>query len=676
MRRLTIRGVLLAAAFVNLCAIGSSFAGELRAWGLDRDGQVSNVPTGSDFVAVAAGDAHGLALKSDGTVVAWGQNDDGECNVPEGTYKAIGAGADFSLAIRTDGSIAAWGYDGQRQVSSVPEGHDFVAVDGGELFAVALKADGSIVAWGYDRWGQVSDAPTGTGFKAAMAGDDHAVALAADGSLICWGYWAAIENVPTSGAYAAIAAGGAFCLGLKDDGSIVWWGSDSDGCDTDVVPTGTDFADVAAGYLHGLALKKDGSIIGWGAGVDKSGNPNWGQAVPPEGNNFTALACGLYFSAALAGKDDSGGDDDDDATIFTEDFNDDSLSDSWMLQSEDLSNCSLQEANQRLELITTAKASGISAYCVGSGWQIDPKADFSFKVNYHYSAITKEDGWMFVGIVPDANDLDANYVKFGVGCDSEYPYIWYESIDGTDKQLDYSGRRVDDGALYVSYSAASDELYLSTEGYGSENAWAVISGALQTSWRGAAVTVLLGGGAEGLELTPGDAWLDDFVIETGTLSRPAADPISDVYRFWSPVTQRHFYTIDAAERDYLIANYSNFWTYEGAVFKAATEAFQEGLLPVYRFWSDVYASHFYTIDEAEKAYLIEMYSDVWTFECTAFYAYPEGRQPSGCVPVYRFWKLTDNSHFYTIDEAERDMLMKDYSSIYTYEGIAYYAYGL
>ncbi|MEN6575860.1 MAG: hypothetical protein ABFD90_05905 [Phycisphaerales bacterium] len=183
----TIHHVLVAAVLVSLCAVGLSQAGELRAWGLDGDGQVTGVPSGGDYIAVAAGDAHGLALRSDGIVVAWGRDGDGQCDVPVGTYRAIGAGADFSLAIRSDGSIAAWGYDGGRQVSDVPQGNDFVAVDGGEFFAVALKSDGSIVAWGNDRWGQVSDVPSGADFTAVVAGDDHAVALRSDGSLVAWG---------------------------------------------------------------------------------------------------------------------------------------------------------------------------------------------------------------------------------------------------------------------------------------------------------------------------------------------------------------------------------------------------------------------------------------------------------------------------------------------------------
>jgi len=669
----TIHHVLVAAVLGSLCAAGLSQAGELRAWGLDDDDQVTGIPAGDHYIAIAAGDAHGLALRSDGVVVAWGRNDDGQCDVPAGGYRAIGAGADFSLAVRSDGSIAAWGYDGGGQVSRVPQGNDFVAVDGGEFFAVALKSDGSVVAWGNDRWGQVSGVPTGTDFTAVVAGDDHAVALRSDVSLAAWGYWAAIERPPTTGAFTAIAAGGTFSVALRDDGSIVWWGEDPHDYDLDLVPRGEDFVAVAAGYLHALALRRDGTVVAWGAGADASGHPNWGQAMPPDGNDFEAVAGGLYFSLAVAaGK---GSDEPNDATIVSDDFDDNRLSDLWSLSGDDSTNCMLVEQNQRLELIATSKAMGATAYYIGTSWQLDPVEDFSFRVDYHYSGVTAEGGMVFFGITPDANSPGGRYIRTGVGCEAQSPYLWYETSAGSRSQFRSIARRQDDGVLYVSYDAALDRLYLSDIGYGGENAAMTATGVLGNSWNGAPVTVFLGGGASALELTSGKAWLDNFAVETGTLSEDVVvRSFNDVYRFWSPVMLQHFYTIDEAERDAVIKDFAEVWTYEGPVFKAATTAFESGLSPVYRFWSLRGQGHFYTIDEAEKDELIERGSDVWSYEGMVFYAYPERSEPADAKAVYRFVKVTDGSYFYTIDETERDWLLKEHSDVYTYEGVAYYAY--
>jgi hypothetical protein len=152
--------------------------------------------------------------------------------------------------------------------------------------------------------------------------------------------------------------------------------------------------------------------------------------------------------------------------------------------------------------------------------------------------------------------------------------------------------------------------------------------------------------------------------------------VSAVYRFWSPSLDRHFYTISQAERDYVIANWSTTWVYEGISYYAFPEDAVEGLLPVYRFWSSVNESHFYTIDEAERDSVIATYPvHIWAYEGVAFYAYGAGDQPSGTMPVYRFWSGTYGSHFYTSDEAEKDFVIATYPPhIWAFEGIAWYAF--
>jgi len=75
----------------------------------------TNVPAGlSGVIAIAAGYYHSLALKSDGTVVAWGATgvvDYGQADVPAGLsgVTAIAAGGSHSLALKSDGTVVAWG---------------------------------------------------------------------------------------------------------------------------------------------------------------------------------------------------------------------------------------------------------------------------------------------------------------------------------------------------------------------------------------------------------------------------------------------------------------------------------------------------------------------------------------------------------------------------------------
>jgi hypothetical protein len=151
-------------------------------------------------------------------------------------------------------------------------------------------------------------------------------------------------------------------------------------------------------------------------------------------------------------------------------------------------------------------------------------------------------------------------------------------------------------------------------------------------------------------------------------------PYSTIYRFWSPTNKRHFYTIKESEKQKLIDRFSNAWTYEGPVFNACATQCHSQLLPVYRFWSTRSGTHFYTIKESEKQKLIDNYSTVWTFEGVAFYAYAPDTQPLECKAVYRFWNARAGTHFYTMKESERDKLINAASTPYAYEGIAYYAY--
>ncbi len=118
---------------------------------------VTDAPTDAGYVDVAAGGYHCLALKADGTLVAWGDDSDGQCDVPAGTYTDVDAGYLFSAAVRTDGSIEAWGSDMYGTVSDLPTGNDFVAVWCGMTYAVAERSNGSLVCWGSDDTGTIPD---------------------------------------------------------------------------------------------------------------------------------------------------------------------------------------------------------------------------------------------------------------------------------------------------------------------------------------------------------------------------------------------------------------------------------------------------------------------------------------------------------------------------------------
>ncbi|MHC4563821.1 MAG: right-handed parallel beta-helix repeat-containing protein, partial [Planctomycetota bacterium] len=150
--------------------------------------------------------------------------------------------------------------------------------------------------------------------------------------------------------------------------------------------------------------------------------------------------------------------------------------------------------------------------------------------------------------------------------------------------------------------------------------------------------------------------------------------LGPVYRFWSPLKSKHFYTLSGAERDGLVTEYPDIWFYENIAYYAFYVPMDDNLRPVYRFWSSVLDAHFWTISEAEKALVMEQYSDDWTLEGVVFYAYAPGEQPLSARPVHRFWSDQLGHHFYTMNEAERDLLIENYPTVWAYEGVAWYAF--
>jgi probable HAF family extracellular repeat protein len=279
---------LLVALVACLCCSPSSaapIAGSLVGWGAQ-----TNVPAGYDFVAVAAGYDHSLALRSDGSLAGWGSDYLGATNVPAGNdFVAIAAGYYYSLALKSDGSLAAWG-DNEDEQTNVPAGNDFVAIAATYFDGVAQKSDGSLVGWGRNRFGE-SNVPAGNDFVAIGGGVYHGLALKSDGSLAGWGDNNYGEsNVPAGNNYAAIAGGFYHSLALKSDGSLVGWGNNWYG-QTDV-PAGNDFTAIAGGFYYSLALKSDGSLAAWGSN-------EYGKTNVPVGNRFVAIAAGWNHGLAI-----------------------------------------------------------------------------------------------------------------------------------------------------------------------------------------------------------------------------------------------------------------------------------------------------------------------------------------------------------------------------------------
>lgn len=168
-----------------------------------------------DFIAVEGGGYHTLALNDDGTVWAWGDNTYGQLG--DGTNKdcsyspirvlgltdiiAISTRSDHNLALKSDGTVWAWGTNTYGELgdgnvlttSNIPVQvtglTDVISVSAGRNFSLALKSDGTVYSWGNNKNGQLGLGTTYAFFKTPQkintlanvteihAGNSHALAL-------------------------------------------------------------------------------------------------------------------------------------------------------------------------------------------------------------------------------------------------------------------------------------------------------------------------------------------------------------------------------------------------------------------------------------------------------------------------------------------------------------------
>jgi len=188
----------------------------------DHNYNYIQIGTGTNWKTVSVGVFHTIALKTDGTLWAWGFNITGQLGDGTNVYKtslaqigtdtnwkSISAGSNYNLALKTDGTLWAWGYnaygkigDGTTTDKFVPTqigtSSDWKSVAAGVNHSLAIKDNGTLWAWGDNSTGQLGDGtylnklvPNQIGaqnnWKTAVGGYNHTLALKTDGSLWSWG---------------------------------------------------------------------------------------------------------------------------------------------------------------------------------------------------------------------------------------------------------------------------------------------------------------------------------------------------------------------------------------------------------------------------------------------------------------------------------------------------------
>lgn len=283
------------------------------------------VPGLANVIQVSGGGYHSAALRSDGTVMSWGFNFDGEMGngttttsgcacIPSPVVSSItnviqvDAGLFHTLALKADGTVWAWGFnqagqlgDGTQTDSSLPTQvgvgvtgfENFIAVSAGEVHSMALKADGTVWVWGNNGNAQVGN---------GVAGGNQLVP---------------VQNTTLTDV-TQISAGAFHNIIRKTDGTVWVWGYNFEGQvgngtntpDNQLVPvqnaTLTDTIDVGTngGYTNFVRLR-DGSMRSWGNGSfygsvgDGSFADRFSPVVTAVGAGNAVIGAGIFQSFAL-----------------------------------------------------------------------------------------------------------------------------------------------------------------------------------------------------------------------------------------------------------------------------------------------------------------------------------------------------------------------------------------
>ncbi|MDR1692275.1 MAG: zinc-ribbon domain-containing protein [Oscillospiraceae bacterium] len=187
-----------------------------------------NVSDWQDIIAISAGIWHSVGLKSDGTVVATGHNENGECDVSGWSdIVAVSAGFNYTVGLKSNGTVLVAGKFDKRNRNAMSKWRNIVAVASGDRYTIGVKSNGKVVianaegAWEWNdiQWREVlkwSDVIS------AAVGYIPAVGLKSDGTVVISDNEPSLPlpDVSDWSDIVSVAAGQGNIVGLKADGTI------------------------------------------------------------------------------------------------------------------------------------------------------------------------------------------------------------------------------------------------------------------------------------------------------------------------------------------------------------------------------------------------------------------------------------------------------------------------
>jgi alpha-tubulin suppressor-like RCC1 family protein len=347
--------------------------GNLWIWGNGADVRLGNNSTinistpittfagGTNWKQVSGANFHTTAIKTDGTLWVWGRNNVGQLgnatitntSTPVTTFaggnnwKQVSCKGSHTAAIKTDGTLWAWGFGSTGQlgnatitntttpVTTFAGGTNWKQVNCATTYTAAIKTDGTLWTWGRGSYGTLGNATItdtstpvttfagGTNWKQVSCGIFHTSAIKTDGTLWIWGLGssgqlgnATITDTSTpvttfagGNNWKQVECGNNHTLAIKTDGTLWAWGRGNEGqlgnatvinrsTPVTTFAGGTNWKQVSGGSQHTAAIKTDGTLWIWGIGSSGQlgNNSTINMSTPVTtfagGTNWKQVDCG------------------------------------------------------------------------------------------------------------------------------------------------------------------------------------------------------------------------------------------------------------------------------------------------------------------------------------------------------------------------------------------------